>query len=313
MIEDNEKHIGNSQMHDSSKTAQPPLNRESTNTIVSASVKVSLEIQERVQSTKHEFYSNQTVLMVTCVSFFLFVVAEIIGALAGHSLSLLGDAAAMSVDVFSYFSNMYAERIRNRGGDLNRGTRMMLEVYIPSFSICLLLGVTGHIMNESIKVLKGEGGKDDVNVYFMWGFSSCNALVDLLSTYFFIRGGRNVFFYTTVEKAQKSSSSYRQVIAADDEEDQAQISNDRISSEIIVSSKFNLNMASAFTHLGGDTLRTISVFIAAAVATATDIESNLCDSWAAIIAATTIICIVIPLIREIYKTAMRIDEEAALL
>jgi len=295
-------------MHDPSKTIQP---RESTNTIVGANVKVSLQIEA---PAKHEFYSNQTVLMVTCISFFLFVVAEIIGALAGHSLSLLGDAAAMSVDVFSYFSNMYAERIRNRGGDLNRGTKMMLEVYIPSFSICLLLGVTGHIMNESVKVLKGEGGKDDVNVYFMWGFSSCNALVDLLSTYFFIRGGRSVFFYTTVEKAQKSSS-YREIIVADDEEDpaQTQISNDRISSEIIVSSKFNLNMASAFTHLGGDSLRTISVFIAAAVATATDIDGNLCDAWAAIIAATTIICIVIPLIREIYKTAMSIDEEAVLL
>jgi Co/Zn/Cd efflux system component len=284
---------------------------KTTNTIVGANVKVSLQIEA---PAKHEFYSNQTVLMVTCISFFLFVVAEIIGALAGHSLSLLGDAAAMSVDVFSYFSNMYAERIRNRGGDLNRGTKMMLEVYIPSFSICLLLGVTGHIMNESVKVLKGEGGKDDVNVYFMWGFSSCNALVDLLSTYFFIRGGRSVFFYTTVEKAQKSSS-YREIIVADDEEDpaQTQISNDRISSEIIVSSKFNLNMASAFTHLGGDSLRTISVFIAAAVATATNIDGNMCDAWAAIIAATTIICIVIPLIREIYKTAMSIDEEAVLL
>ncbi len=45
--------------------------------------------------------TNQTVLIVTSVLFALFVVAEIIGALAGNSLSLLGDAAAMSVDVFT--------------------------------------------------------------------------------------------------------------------------------------------------------------------------------------------------------------------
>lgn len=38
---------------------------------------------------------------MTAVLFALFVGAEIIGALAGHSLSLLGDAAAMSVDVFT--------------------------------------------------------------------------------------------------------------------------------------------------------------------------------------------------------------------
>ena len=45
--------------------------------------------------------TNQTVLMVTTFLFAAFVVAEIIGALAGNSLSLLGDAAAMSVDVFT--------------------------------------------------------------------------------------------------------------------------------------------------------------------------------------------------------------------
>lgn len=73
--------------------------------------------------------SNQTVLIITCALFALFVVAEIIGALvrnvdssfvqyqrlylkpeitlllqASNSLSLLGDAAAMSVDVFTVSS-----------------------------------------------------------------------------------------------------------------------------------------------------------------------------------------------------------------
>ena len=80
-------------------------------------------------------YSNQTVLAVTCASFALFVVAEIIGALASNSLSLLGDAgfyilllyiltkyniiysklsAAMSVDVMSYFCNMFAEYVKSK-------------------------------------------------------------------------------------------------------------------------------------------------------------------------------------------------------
>ena len=44
-------------------------------------------------------FSNQTVLSITCISFSLFVIAEAIGAIAGNSWSLLGDAAAMSVDV----------------------------------------------------------------------------------------------------------------------------------------------------------------------------------------------------------------------
>lgn len=45
--------------------------------------------------------TNQTVLTVTTTLFAAFVIGEIIGALAGNSLSLLGDAAAMSVDVIT--------------------------------------------------------------------------------------------------------------------------------------------------------------------------------------------------------------------
>ncbi len=45
--------------------------------------------------------TNRLILKVSFCSFLAFVIAEIIGALASNSLSLLGDAAAMSVDVFS--------------------------------------------------------------------------------------------------------------------------------------------------------------------------------------------------------------------
>ncbi len=45
--------------------------------------------------------TNQQVLIVTTILFGGFVAAEIVGALASNSLSLLGDAAAMMVDVFT--------------------------------------------------------------------------------------------------------------------------------------------------------------------------------------------------------------------
>jgi Co/Zn/Cd efflux system component len=45
--------------------------------------------------------TNKFVLWVSALSFSAFVCAEIIGALASNSLSLLGDASAMSVDVFT--------------------------------------------------------------------------------------------------------------------------------------------------------------------------------------------------------------------
>lgn len=45
--------------------------------------------------------SNRTILWVSAITFMIFVTAEVVGALASNSLSLLGDAAAMSVDVFT--------------------------------------------------------------------------------------------------------------------------------------------------------------------------------------------------------------------
>lgn len=65
----------------------------------------------------------------------------------------------------------------------------------------------------------------------------------------------------------------------------------------------NLNMASALTHVGGDTLRTTAVFVAAVVSSTTNISSALCDAWAAIVVTVTIIFLVIPLVREIYGVA----------
>lgn len=57
-----------------------------------------LESDEKASPNK---ITNQTVLTVTTVLFAAFVIGEVIGALAGNSLSLLGDAAAMSVDVIT--------------------------------------------------------------------------------------------------------------------------------------------------------------------------------------------------------------------
>ena len=71
----------------------------------------------------------------------------------------------------------------------------------------------------------------------------------------------------------------------------------------------NLNMMSAFTHVGGDTLRTLSVFVAAAIATASNTPGYLCDAWAAVFVSFTIIVTIIPLCREIVKTYCRISEK----
>lgn len=52
-------------------------------------------------SNKPPKVTNIKILAITAFLFTAFVVAEIIGALASNSLSLLGDGAAMSVDSFT--------------------------------------------------------------------------------------------------------------------------------------------------------------------------------------------------------------------
>ena len=102
-------------------------------------------------------FSNQRVLLVVTLCFACFVCGEFVFAIAGHSLSLLGDAAAMSVDVFSYLTNMIAEHIKSKGqsgqgsdgggggGGLSVRVRFLLEVAVPCFSVSCLLVVTGWI------------------------------------------------------------------------------------------------------------------------------------------------------------------------
>ena len=56
---------------------------------------------EQSDELKSQILENYKILLFTAASFLLFVIGEIIGALVSGSLSLLGDAGAMSVDVFT--------------------------------------------------------------------------------------------------------------------------------------------------------------------------------------------------------------------
>jgi Co/Zn/Cd efflux system component len=68
----------------------------------------------------------------------------------------------------------------------------------------------------------------------------------------------------------------------------------------------NVNMISACTHIGGDSMRTAAVFIAASVTSTTRVSSTDCDAWASIVILLTITIMVLPLVREIYMACRRI-------
>jgi hypothetical protein len=66
-----------------------------------------------------------------------------------------------------------------------------------------------------------------------------------------------------------------------------------------ISNKKNLNMMSAFTHIMGDTLRTVSMLLAALVATITGIDGDICDAWAALVVSLTILVLCASLVIDI--------------
>ena len=149
----------------------------------------------------------------------------------------------------------------------------MLEVYIPSFSVTALIGVTIYITYDAATVLASGGEDDDVNVYFLWAFSSANFLVDFLSSLLFYLRGKDGLM----------------VNANNPKQDQAPLrtfSLDRQSADMekrhpLDLPIFNLNMLSALTHVGGDTLCTTSVFVAAIIATAGGVEGS--RDWCAML------------------------------
>eukprot|EP01038_Epipyxis_sp_PR26KG_P008241 gene8241-11155_t len=270
------------------------------------------DIGEPMSETERKAHhaSNQRVLLVTCISFAVFVAAEIIGALAGNSLALLGDAAAMSVDVFTYFSNMYAESIKAKGEAVSPRTKFILDVCIPSFSVCALLGVTAYITSESVQVLINNGeGEDDVNILFLYLFASANFVVDIISSYMFYAKRNTVFLTNHFSARAISTDGGNNILNLTDDEGTSKLIHSAQNNQNPNQPKkagVNLNMLSAFTHVGGDTMRTSAVFIAAVIATVTNVSGNICDAWASVVVTITIIGCVIPLVYEIYKEMMNV-------
>lgn len=198
---------------------------------------------------------------------------------------------------------MYAEWLKSKGEELSRTTRIILEVGIPCFSICALLGVTAYITSDAVEVIKSNGADDEVDVYFLYGFASANFIVDIISTSLFYVRRKDVFLYTPLLADQGESS----IIVG--EKDAEANDNDVSTSPDEKPQEKNLNMISAFTHVGGDTLRTCAVFIAAVVSDTTSASGSVCDAWAAVMVSITIIMCVTPLATEIYRKAVLISQE----
>jgi cation diffusion facilitator family transporter len=284
--------------------------------------------------------TNESVLQIAAITFLIFVITEFIGAMLSNSLSLLGDAAAMSVDVLSYWCNLYAERIKSQNGYISLRTRYFLVVVIPSFSIFCLILVTIYITYDAIIVLNNKPKIDDVDVDYLYGFGVFNLFVDIFCGYLFYLKGSDTFIeHNTFQPFHIGGSDiFLNGTDLDNEDideefghldenlkdfDEEYDSEGEYKVDINTNNnknlpiyehlynylfcvrdidnniKKNFNMISAFTHVGGDTIRTFTVFIAAFVSSFTNIDTDIADSWAAIVCSVSIVSLVVPLILEI--------------
>lgn len=172
-------------------------------------------------------------------------------------------------------------------------TKWVLQVYVPMFSIICLFGVTIYITQEAVQEIRFPQNQDSINVFYLYGYATLNLIIDIGSAYMFLRKGRS--FAHTPHSEEEDNNNF-----------------ERIKSEETVTAPkkvININMLAAFSHLGADSMRTMSVFIAAIVTSASNIDSDLCDAWAAVVVSISIVFAVIPLLYEIIKSAIKLRRE----
>ena len=253
--------------------------------------------------------SNQNifVLKVTAGLFIVLVIAEFIGAFVSHALSLLGDATAMCVSIISFLVNIYIEEYKLENEELDEQTLWVVDILIPFLTIFPLIGVSIYILVDAISRLGNPRG--DVDVYYLFIFSSISLIVDSISVSMFIcseddlfseekvtyltpmdgegsvRSAREDLYYQGHESAEKSK-----LVAVPIPQDAECVE---------TKTKKNLNILSAMTQIVGDFVRATATLTAACIAVITHTNPEICDAWAGIVGSATIFVIAIFFICEV--------------
>lgn len=221
-------------------------------------------------------YSNKFLLLLTAILFGLFVIGQTIGAIMSNSLALLGDSAAMSVDVVAYFANWYGEDMKDRGLELSSKDRRLIKIYLPLLSVTLLFGVNIYITVDASMTLADHPEDEDVDTRFLLVFGILNLVVDIISSYYFYLRKDDVFREVAIPDIERIGDNKEGV-------------------------EYNFNMLTAFSHLGGDTFRTVATLAAGIVSMTTTINGDVCDAVAGLVAALTVYGIIFKLLVEMRK------------
>jgi Co/Zn/Cd efflux system component len=226
---------------------------------------------------------------------------------------------------------MIAERIKENDNISSKKAKFYIEILIPSVAISTLFGVTVYFTWQAILVLRDTSrGEDRVNVAYLYTFAIINLVVDGICLSMFCLRGPEVFIerqsnilpqlsldtsihsnnsdeFGAMEDNDFGNDSPRDVMTNKNNSSSLSVM-DGIKG-VVSHGKKNLNMMSAFIHVGGDSLRTLSVLGAALVSTISGARVDLCDAWGAIVVSSMIFCVIVPLVIDIFRAFCRILRE----
>jgi Co/Zn/Cd efflux system component len=220
---------------------------------------------------------------------------------------------------------MLAERAKERDGITSIRSKLCIEILIPLFAILTLLIVTLFSTLEALEVLKSKApDEDSVNVAYLYTFASINLVVDIVCVLMFYFRGKEVFIER--QNTLLPQLSLDTSIHSDDEfgelgdysfrggNGRTLLGDKKLveggGHDQITGQKRNLNMISAFAHIGGDSLRTISVLSAAIASTVTGASVDLCDAWGALVVSGVILVFMLPLCYDIFRAFLRLYGES---
>mmetsp|Transcript_905 Transcript_905/g.1194 ORF Transcript_905/g.1194 Transcript_905/m.1194 type:complete len:345 (+) Transcript_905:134-1168(+) len=213
--------------------------------------------------------------------------------------------------------------------------RLYLEMFPPAISVLALVCITFYTLNEACRTLlhsELDGDDDDVSVPIMLFFSAANLLLDVVNVTCFTRADMN-FGLTIIRKESRMiGESIRGVdyhlveagvTGSHDSEEQARLlSKDPNDSSTLrgtygsadsgndghtEGTLVNLNMCSAWTHVCADTMRSVAVLVAAAIATyVPSVDGSKADAVAAVVVSFIIFISLIPLVQGLVLTGVEI-------
>lgn len=285
--------------------------------------------------------SNEKMLTAAFFSFMSFTIIQTIAAYIAHSEAMMGDSAAMCVDALSYAINLIAEcekrsdrttRLQSidtdTDNDLNQLTpvsesnqddrlrkrKILLELAPPILSICALLLVTMYTTKKALKILLAKSiprTSTSPNTLIMTIFSSLNLLLDILNLLYFMRSDIQTKSdsYSSLEDSKLISDIEEDISIATTPGDilnpTSNESDENVGTDRSAESETNLNMCSAYTHVIADTIRSVAVLIAAAVANiSSSVTPEKADAMAAIVVALIIVLSLIPLLQRLYRKCL---------